>query len=116
MRASPAKNFGRNYKSDHQYEHKLNFIYNFESQSWVRIIDLPDEMAFKSYNLPLTITFDKNSTTNLQVFGFKKYLSGGYTPGPNEVTLWTLNLNKMEWMNLDLFPGKFIPFGKDEIQ
>jgi len=45
LRASPAKNFGRNYKSDHQYEHKLNFIYNFESQSWVRIIDLPDDMG-----------------------------------------------------------------------
>ena len=50
------------------------------------------------------------------MFGFKKYLSGGYTPGPNEVTSWTLNLNKMEWKNEDLFPGKFIPFGKDEIQ
>ena len=60
LRASPAKYFGKNYKSDHQYMHKLNYIYNFESQSWVRITDLPDEMAFISYNLPLTITFDKN--------------------------------------------------------
>ena len=115
LRASPVF-FGANFNYDYQSHHKLNYIYNFDSQSWVRIIDLPDEMAFKSYNLPLTITFDKNSTTYLQVFGFNKYLSGGYTPGSNEVTLWTLNLNKMEWMNQDLLPGKFIPFGKDKIQ
>ena len=115
MRASPAKNFGRNYKSDHQYEHKLNFIYNFESQSWVRIIDLPDEMAFKSYNLPLTITFDKNSTTHLQVFGFNRYLSGEHTPCPNDVTLWTLNLSQMEWMKIESFSEKFVPYGNVEI-
>ena len=64
LRASPVV-FGANFNYDHQSEHKLNYIYNFDSQSWVRIIDLPDEMAFKSYNLPLTITFDKNSTTYL---------------------------------------------------
>ena len=116
LRASSVTSFGGNFNPEQQYKHKLNYIYNFENQSWVRIIDLPDEMAFKSYNLPLAITFDKNSTTHLQVFGFHRYLSGGYTPGPNEVTLWTLDLCKMEWMKLKSFSEIFVPFGKDEIQ
>ena len=92
-------------------KHKMNFIYNFESQLWTRIIDMPIQLQFGSYNLPLTLDFDKYGTRLIQVLGFDEYYDVSAINDLKEVKLWTLNLNLMEWSKQKLFPTKFVTYG-----
>ena len=90
---------------------KMNFIYNFDDQSWRRIIDLPDQLSIGTkYNMPLTIKYDKNGTKTLQVFGFAD--NHGYTfVVENEVSLWSLNLDTMAWSDQNIQTKNFVTFG-----
>ena len=91
--------------------HKLNFIYNFESQSWTRIIDMPDQMLFSTYNLPLAITFNKYGTTLLQIFGFHDSIGIWNIFDLTRATLWTLDMGQLKWFFQDLYPEKFMGYG-----
>ena len=90
--------------------YKMSFIYNFENKSWRRILDLPKDLSNSGkYNMPLTITIDKNGTKSLQVFGFEN--NPLVLLIENEVTLWVLNLEQMVWSNQNLQTKKFVTFG-----
>ena len=115
LRASPTAPFtnGAFIANYHEDMHKLNYIYNFESKSWQRIIDMPLQMQFSTFNLPLTITFNKDGTKLLHVFGFHNHFDTLTVYDLNRATLWTLNLNMMNWSNQELFSRRFIGYGKN---
>ena len=114
LRASPAIPYIDasilDYNSEDKY--KMNFIYDIESKLWTRIVDMPKDLQFASYNLPMTIAFDKNGTRLIQVLGFHEFFEPSIINDQNEATLWTLNLSLMLWSNKELFQSKFITYGK----
>ena len=121
LRASPAKphpNIHHAYNDvivfehNHKNTHKLNFIYNFEDKTWKRIVDMPEPLSIGArYNLPLIITFGKNGTKLLQVFGFE-HNNGKFLLTENVANLWTLNLETMTWSAQSLYYKEFVTFGK----
>ena len=113
LRASPSVPFQDFviYDYDSKDTNKMNFIYNFESQSWTRIVDMPIQLQFAYYNLPLTLDFDKNGTRLIQVLGFDEYFDVSAINDLNEVGLWTLNLSYMEWSKQKILPAKFVTYG-----
>ena len=113
LRASPAKPFIDTSIFDYNSEekNKMNFIYDLESKLWTRIVDMPKDLQFDSYNLPMTITFDKDGTKLIQVLGFHKIFDISATNDQSEAKLWTLNLGLMEWFYTKLFPSQFITYG-----
>ena len=120
VRASPAKPhhsafFNNSIVLDNNAKnaHKLNFIYNFEDSSWRRIADLPDQFSIGSkYELPLTITIDKNGTKLLQMFGFDQD-DGFFFSIEKEVTIWTLNLESRIWSKGEITSKVFVTSGID---
>ena len=93
--------------------YKMSFIYNLENKSWRRIVDLPKDLSNGGkYNMPLTITINKNGSKLLQVFGFENN-NGIIYLNENEVTLWILDLELMAWSSQKLHTDKFVTFGND---
>ena len=113
MRASPAIPFidASIFDYNSEEKNKMNFIYDLESKLWTRIVDMPKDLQFDSYNLPMTITFDKDGTKLIQVLGFHKIFDISATNDQSEAKLWTLNLGLMEWFYTKLFPSQFITYG-----
>ena len=120
VRASPAKPhhsafFNNSILLDKNAKnaHKLNFIYNFEDSSWKRIIDMPEDFSIGAkYELPLTITIDKNGTKSLQIFSFDQE-DGFFFSIEKEVTIWTLNLGSSIWSKGEMTIETFVTSGID---
>ena len=70
-------------------------------------------MLSANFNLPLTITYDKNGSTLLQVFGFHDHDGIMTVFDLIKVTLWTLNIEQFKWSHQDLNPEQFMGYGND---
>ena len=76
---------------------------------------MPEPLSIGArYNLPLIITFGKNGTKLLQVFGFE-HNNGKFLLTENVANLWTLNLETMTWSAQSLYYKEFVTFGKMKI-
>ena len=74
---------------------------------------MPEEMLSANFNLPLTITYDENGSTLLQVFGFHDHDGIMTVFDLIKVTLWTLNVEQLKWSHQDLYSEQFMGYGND---
>ena len=72
---------------------------------------MPEEMLSANFNLPLT--YDKNGSTLLQVFGFHDHDGIMTVFDLIRVTLWTLNVEQLKWSHQDLYSEQFMGYGND---
>ena len=118
VRASPAKPHDSPFYNNSivldnnaKNAHKLNFMYNFEHNSWKRIADLPEQFSVGAkYELPLTITIDKNGSKLLEIFEFDQK-DGPFFSFEKEVSFWTLNLETSSWSKREIASKPFITSG-----
>ena len=77
---------------------------------------MPEQMLFSTYNLPLAITYDKNGSTLLQVFGFHDTNVIWNMFDLTRATLWTLDLGRLKWFSQDLYPKKLLGYGNNNMK